>query len=271
MSRLAGCFENLRSRGKKAVIPYIVAGDPTRDTTVPMMHELVAQGASVIELGVPFSDPMAEGLVIQLAHERALEHGTSLRDTLDLVREFRSKDGDTPIVLMGYANPVEAMGYCDFADSAAAAGIDGLITVDMPPEEVGDLNAELTRVNIDNIFLIAPTTSSERIRTIAESASGFLYYVSLKGVTGAGSLDVAAVAEACAEIRSCTDLPLAVGFGIKNVDSACAVGPSADGVVVGSALVNLMANAAENCNDVAALCGSSAQLIGDIRKALDSL
>jgi tryptophan synthase alpha chain len=269
VSRLAKCFEILKEQGKKAVIPYIVAGDPRKDVTVPMMHELVSQGASIIELGVPFSDPMAEGPVIQLAHERALAHGTSLRDSLAMAREFRASDATTPIVLMGYANPVEAMGYRAFADAAAEAGIDGLITVDMPPEEVGDLNIELIRVGIDNIFLIAPTTTSERIKMIADSASGFLYYVSLKGVTGSASLNVAAVAEACAKIRGVSTLPLAVGFGIKDAQSACAIGQTADAVIVGSALVNAMA--AESGDDLQLLCKNSAKLIGDIKKALDAL
>lgn len=269
MSRLAECFETLKKQGNKAVIPYIVAGDPGKNVTVPMMHELVAQGASVIELGVPFSDPMAEGPVIQLAHERALVHGTSLRDTLHMVAEFRASDTTTPIVLMGYANPIEAMGYQIFADAAAKAGIDGLITVDMPPEEVGDLNIELIRVGIDNIYLIAPTSSKQRIQMIADSASGFLYYVSLKGVTGSASLDVDAVANACAELREISSLPLAVGFGIKDAVSACAVGRTADAVIVGSALVNAMAS--EKSDDLQLLCNNSAKLIGDIRKALDAL
>ena len=269
MSRLKKCFEQLKVEGRKGVIPYIVAGDPDLKVTVPMMHELVCQGASIIELGVPFSDPMAEGPVIQRAHERALVHGTSLRNTLDIAVEFRTVDAVTPIVLMGYANPIEVMGYQIFAKAAAEAGIDGVITVDMPPEEVTGLNIELVKVGIDNIFLIAPTSSSERIKMIADSATGFLYYVSLKGVTGSSSLDADAVSKACAEIRDVSQLPLAVGFGIKDADSACLVGLSADAVVVGSALVNAMD--AEQCDDMKLMCNNSAKLIGDIRTALDTL
>ena len=280
MSRLAVRFGGLKEQSKKGLISYIVAGDINPNVTVPMMHELVAQGTDVIELGVPFSDPMAEGPVIQLAHERSLEYGTSLRDTLDMVSEFRKTDDKTPVVLMGYANPVEVMGYETFANVAVEAGVDGVITVDMPPEEVAGMNKELQRVGMDNIFLIAPTTSDQRIEKIVAPASGFLYYVSLKGVTGAGHLDIDAVAASCARIRARSSLPLAVGFGIKSAESAVAVAEVADAVVVGSAVVNAMLEAAEisdvtnsdsaNSDDIATLCKNSAALIGEIRRALDS-
>ena len=244
-SRLAGRFESLRARGGKALIPYIVVGDPFAGFTVDLMHRLVRAGADIIELGVPFSDPMAEGPVIQRAHERALEKGVSLADILVVVAQFRQADTDTPVLLMGYANPVATMGYRDFADRAAESGLDALLTVDMPPEETAALNGELKRVEMDNIFLVAPTTPTERIEKIAAVATGFVYYVSFKGVTGASRLDVPEVAERLAVIRRYTQLPLAVGFGIKDPESAAAVAAVADGVVVGSALVRLMETAAE--------------------------
>lgn len=266
MSRIAGRFRRLAERGRRALIPYIVAGDPSLEITVPLMHALVANGADMIELGVPFSDPMAEGPVIQLAHERALANGTGLRDVLQLVSEFRREDRDTPVLLMGYANPVEHMGYAAFADAAAEAGLDGLLTVDIPPEEVAGLNEQLHRVGMDNIFLIAPTTPDERVARIVAEASGFLYYVSLKGVTGAGHLDTQDVARHVARIRDHSDLPVAVGFGIKDAASARAVAAVADGVVVGSALVNAIAGAIESGDDPAA---AATALLAEIRGGID--
>jgi tryptophan synthase alpha chain len=230
LSRIADKLAQLQAQGRKAVVPYIVAGDPQPDVTVAFMLELVRQGADIIELGVPFSDPMAEGPVIQLAHERALKHRVGLRNILELVAAFRERNTDTPIVLMGYANPVEYMGYTAFADTAAAAGVDGLLIVDMPPEESGALNTELKRVGIDNIFLLAPTTTDARIRQIAELASGYLYYVSLKGVTGAAHLDIESVRTMLQKIKSITDLPITVGFGIKDAASATAIARIAEGV-----------------------------------------
>ena len=238
MSRIAKRFADLAGQGRKALITYLVAGDPHSDITVPMMHRMVTEGADIIELGVPFSDPMSEGPVIQLAHERALLQGTSLRDVLALVSRFREKDADTPVLLMGYANPVERMGYSEFADQARAAGVDALLTVDLPPEEVSGINAELRRAGLDNILLVAPTTPTERVERIVSEASGFIYYVSLKGVTGSANLDIDAVRAGVAQIRAYSELPVAVGFGIKDADSARAVAATADGVVVGSALVN---------------------------------
>lgn len=271
MSRIAGRFQQLAEQGRKALIPYIVVGDPSLDVTVSLMHQLVANGADIIELGVPFSDPMSEGPVIQLAHERALANGASLHDALAVVREFRQSDPDTPVLLMGYANPVEHMGYAAFADAAAEAGLDALLTVDIPPEEVAGVNEHLHRVEMDNIFLVAPTTPDDRIQRIADQASGFIYYVSLKGVTGAGHLDAEDVAHHISRIRSRTDLPLAVGFGIKDAESAATVARLADGVVVGSALIRAMAEAIEAGADHEAAQQAAIELLTDIRKGVDSV
>ncbi len=271
MSRIANRFKALQAQGRKALIPYFVAGDPGMDATVPLMHRLVAAGADILELGIAFSDPMAEGPVIQLAHERALANGVSLRRSLEFVRQFREQDQDTPVLLMGYANPVERMGYANFADAASAAGVDALLSVDIPPEEVAQVNAELRRVGMDNIFLIAPNTPEPRIQQIVEQASGFIYYVSLKGVTGAGHLDTQEVAARAAVIRRHTSLPLAVGFGIKDAASARAVAEVADGVVVGSALVNAMAQAVENGGAQDAALEAAAALLGQIREGIDTL
>jgi len=271
VSRIAGRFKQLKEQGRKALIPYFVAGDPCADTAVSLMHGLVEAGADIIEVGVAFSDPMAEGPVIQLAHERALANGISLRKTLEAVRQFRERDKDTPVLLMGYANPVERMGYAVFADAAASAGVDALLTVDIPPEEVGDINAELNRVGMDNIFLIAPNTPQSRIDTIAKQASGFIYYVSLKGVTGAGNLDTEEVARRAQLIRNHTNLPLAVGFGIKDAKSAKAVAAVADGVVVGSALINVMTTIMASGGTSESAIASAKSLLGDIRAGIDSL
>ena len=240
MSRLTELFSRLKRQQKRALIPYVVAGDPSPSGTVQLLHRLVAAGADVLEVGVPFSDPMSEGLVIQLGHERALANGINLRAVLDLVREFRRDNTETPVVLMGYANPIERFGYDAFAEASADAGVDGLITVDLPPEEVERLDSALMRVDIDNILLISPTTANERIKTIVGRARGFIYYVAVKGVTGSGQLDVDEVAERVAVIRGLTDLPIAVGFGIKDAESAQRVAGVADAVVVGSALINEM-------------------------------
>ena len=266
MSRLENCFESLKKAGKKALIPYIVGGDPHKDSTVSQMHAMVAAGADVVELGVPFSDPMAEGPVIQLAHERALEHQTSLTDILAMVTEFRLKDSDTPVVLMGYLNPVEIMGYDLFAERAQKAGVDGVLTVDLPPEESADLQSALAGKGIDSIFLIAPTTTEARIKKICDSASGYLYYVSLKGVTGASHLNVAEVSEKLALIRKHSALPLSVGFGIKDAQSAKAIGAMAEGVVVGSALVSAYFESSQNAGWDAE---QPPELIQSIRTALD--
>jgi tryptophan synthase alpha chain len=270
VSRIAGRFQALREQGRKALIPYVVAGDPGLDVTVPLMHRLVEGGADIIELGVAFSDPMSEGPVLQLAHERALANGSSLRRVLEMVREFRQTDDSTPVLLMGYANPVEHMGYEAFADAAASAGVDALLTVDIPPEEVDKLNVQLRRVGMDNIFLVAPTTPTQRIGRITAQASGFIYYVSLKGVTGAGHLDVADVAHHIDLIRGHSGLPVAVGFGIKDAASAGAVARLADGVVVGSALVDSMARAVAAGEDHEAAMAAALALLADIRQGIDS-
>lgn len=270
MSRIAGRFKALAEQGRTALIPYVVAGDPGQSCTVPLMHKLVESGADILELGVPFSDPMAEGPVIQQAHERALANGVTLSAVLEMVREFRLSDSTTPVLLMGYANPVMHKGYAAFADAAADVGLDALLTVDIPPEEVDSISRELQRVDMDNIFLVAPTTPDERIARIASRASGFIYYVSLKGVTGAGHLDTAEVATKVGTIRQHSKLPVAVGFGIKDAASALAVSETADGVVVGSALVNAMAAVIANGGEPAAAIDAAAALLGDIRSAIDS-
>ncbi len=240
MSRLANCFTQLKQHGKKALIPFVTAGDPNPDLTVKIMHTMVKAGANIIELGVPFSDPMADGPVIQKASERALEHHVSLRNVIAMVQLFRKEDNETPVVLMGYLNPIEIMGYELFACEAQTAGVDGVLTVDLPPEEATDVIPLFIQHNLDPIFLIAPTTDDERITTICNNASGFIYYVSVKGITGAGQVDASDVTAHIERIRSKTDLPVGVGFGIKDGDSAKRIGASADAVVVGSALVKII-------------------------------
>lgn len=271
MSLIEARFKALAQEGKKALIPYLVAGDPNLDMTVPLMHALVGAGADILELGVPFSDPMAEGQVIQLAHERALASGASLRKTLACLREFRLSDKHTPVLLMGYANPVFHMGYADFADAAAQVHLDGLLTVDIPPEEVTELNLELNRVGIDNIFLVAPTTPDSRVGLITAQASGFVYCVALKGVTGAGNLDPEYVAEQVKRIRAHTSLPVAVGFGIKDAQSAASISVIADGVVVGSALVQTVADVVKAGGSAEEAIGAAAKLVADIRRGIDAV
>jgi len=246
MSRLESCFTALRKQGRRALIPYITAGDPNPQVTVPLLHALVEGGADVLELGVPFSDPMADGPVIQQASERALKHRVRLRDVLDMVREFRRKNGSTPVVLMGYLNPIEAIGYPQFAGDAAAAGVDGVLTVDLPPEEAGEFVPALRRHGLDPIFLLAPTSDAGRIRAILAVASGFIYYVSLRGVTGAGHLDLSEVRRKVNAIRRETRLPVGVGFGIGTPQAAAEVAEFADAVVVGSALVRRIAELADS-------------------------
>lgn len=264
MSRIAAKFASLNQQ--KALIPFITAGDPQPGYTVPLMHELVAAGASIIELGVPFSDPMADGPVIQAADERALEHNVSLSDVLDMVKQFRQQDDITPVVLMGYLNPVEIMGYQTFAEQASRSGVDGVLVVDMPPEEGDEFAALMQQHDINTIFLISPTTDAQRIEKINRVASGYLYYVSLKGVTGANTLDVNSVETKLQQIRSITDLPVGVGFGIKDGETAQAVAKIADAVVVGSALVNRIA---ENQNDQQKMNEKSADLMLEMRRMMD--
>ncbi len=266
MSRIPACFASLKSQGRQALIPYIVAGDPEPGITVAIMHAMVEAGVDIIELGVPFSDPMADGPVITKAHERALHHDVSLRDVLKMVREFRLKDAITPVVLMGYLNPVEVMGYAAFAETAADAGVDGVLTVDLPPEEADDLVGELRKRGLDPIYLLAPTTTPERIRLITEAASGYVYYVSLKGVTGAATLDIPEVTKRIETIRTISHLPIGVGFGIKDARTAAAVAAHADGVVVGSVLVDRVASLQ---SDVPAIPAALAGILGDMRQAMD--
>lgn len=268
MNRIDWRFQTRREAGGKLLIPYIVAGDPSPAQTVGLMHELVAAGADLIELGVPFSDPMADGPVIQAACERALAHDVTLRDVCAMVAEFRRDDTDTPVVLMGYLNPIEILGYAEAAALAADCGVDGLLTVDLPPEEGELLVPELERHGLDAIWLIAPTTRPERIRQICALAHGFVYYVSLKGVTGAGSLDVDDVAAHVRSIRQATQLPVGVGFGIRDGESAAKVSQVADAVVVGSALVRLVG---EHAGDGAAMRRAVAELLGSMRRAIDAL
>lgn len=266
MSRIAKTLADCRARGRKALIPFMTAGHPHPDATVPLMHTLVEAGVDIIELGVPFSDPMAEGPVIQLSNERALAHGMSLDKLLDMVRSFRAQNDTTPVVLMGYLNPIEVRGYRAFAKLAAEAGVDGIITVDMPVEEGSDYLEALIAEGLDPIQLVAPTTCGERLARICAAARGFIYYVSLKGVTGAAHLDVASVADKLAEIRTLTQLPLAVGFGIRDAASAAAIGGVADGVVVGSALVRLLE---DNSSDPLAVRAAAREFIAGLRQALD--
>ncbi len=240
MSRIAQKMQALQQQGRRALIPYIAAGDPEPWITVPLMHALVKHGADILELGVPFSDPMADGPVIQRAAERALKHKISLANVLAMVREFRDKDKTTPVVLMGYLNPIEVMGYARFAQEAAAAGVDGVLTVDLPPEEAEGFQVAMKGQGLDTIFLLAPTSPAERIKLIAKAASGFIYYVSLRGVTGAANLDVREVAAKLKEIRGHTKLPLGVGFGIGSPEAAAQVAEFADAVIVGSAVVKRM-------------------------------
>jgi len=266
MSRIEARFNELRGSGRKALIPYITAGDPHPDQTVGLLHGLVEAGADVLELGVPFSDPQADGPVIQDACQRALEHHVRLRDVLDMVAEFRATDSTTPVVLMGYLNPIEAMGAEAFATRAAEVGVDGVLVVDEPPEEGADLIRALTERDIDPIFLVAPTTADDRMERICTTARGFVYYVSLKGVTGAATMPVDEVEAKVAAICGHTDLPVGVGFGIRDAESAARLGAFADAVVVGSAIVSRIA---ENRHDPDAMRASVGELVGSMRQALD--
>ncbi len=268
MSRITERFKERLAEGRKVLIPYITAGDPTPQTTVPLMHSMVKAGADIIELGVPFSDPMAEGPVIQKAMERALEYGTSLTNVLEMVTEFRKTDNSTPVVLMGYLNPIEVMGYSKFADKAATAGVDGILTVDIPPEEAEPFIKATKNKGLDNIFLVAPTTNAERMKLITEASSGFVYYVSLKGVTGAGHLNTEEVSAKVEQIRSMSELPVGVGFGIKDAESAQRIASVADAVVVGSAIVRRIEENAGNSDKIKT---SVCELIQEMRLAIDAL
>lgn len=264
MSRIPTVFQRLAGQGRKALIPFITAGDPDAELTVPLMHALVEAGADVIELGVPFSDPMADGPTIQRASERALARGMNLRRVLERVAAFRAADAATPVVLMGYANPIEAMGQEKFAAAAAAAGVDGVLVVDYPPEEALGFGAVLKAHGMDPIFLLAPTSTDARIGQVAEVASGYVYYVSLAGVTGAGHLDTAAVAARIPLIRERTGLPVGVGFGIRDAATAARIAAFADAVVVGSRIIEEIEKSTPET-----ACAKVKALVADLRRGID--
>jgi len=266
MARIETTFARLREQGRKALIPFITAGDPTPAMTVPLLHTLVSAGADIVELGVPFSDPMADGPTIQRASERALAQGVSLRQVLAMVRDFRVDDQATPIVLMGYANPIEAMGVEVFVEAAASAGVDGALVVDYPPEESADFAAILGHHALAPIFLLAPTSQAERIAQVGKLARGYLYYVSLKGVTGSSALDIAAVAEHVPEIRARTGVPVGVGFGIRDAPTAAAVAAVADAVVVGSRIIEEI-----ECSTPEQVCPRVAALVAELRRGIDGV
>ena len=270
MSRIAGCAAAARESGRSLLIPYLVAGDPDLETSLALMVELAAVGADMIELGIPFSDPSADGPAIQRGVERALAAGANLRGVLELARRFREIDGETPLVLMGYLNPIEIMGYAEFAGECALAGVDGVLVVDMPPGEAGDLPALLAARGIDRIFLVSPTTTAERAKEIIEHTSGYLYYVSLKGVTGAALDDRESVAVNIARLRGWTDLPVVIGFGIKDAGTAAAMSELADGVIIGSALVERIARLPPTQSRRPDDVGEVTALIGSVRRALDA-
>ncbi|SHF43118.1 tryptophan synthase, alpha chain [Modicisalibacter ilicicola DSM 19980] len=267
MNRIDQRFATLKEQGRTALIPYITAGDPAPEHTVGFMHALVEAGADVIELGMPFSDPMADGPVIQKACERALKHHVRLSHIFDMVSEFRRRDSETPVVLMGYLNPMERMGLHDFAEQAAGSGVDGVLVVDMPPEEADEVAPLFKEYHLQSIFLVAPTTSESRAATICAHGEGYLYYVSLKGVTGAATLDVSEVDRHLEPLRRLTSLPLCVGFGIRDGDTAAAVAQVADGVIVGSALVSRIA---DNCERPERATEELKALLSEMRHALDA-
>lgn len=270
MSRIAQTLASLKAAGRKAVIPYLVAGDPDRDTTVALMHQLVREGVDIIELGVPFSDPSSDGAIIQLGAERAIRQGTGLDTVFSIVSEFRQSNQHTPVVLMGYLNPVEIMGYETFVGHCARTGVDGVLLVDMPVSEAQSMLALTRQHALDVIFLVAPTTTESRLQAICEQAAGYIYYVSLKGVTGAAISDTQEIAERVTMLRGRTQLPVVVGFGIKDEDSASAMAAISDGVIVGSALVQKIGELTETgARDQAAIAAATA-LMGRIRRALDA-
>ncbi|SFW21944.1 tryptophan synthase subunit alpha [Nitrosovibrio sp. Nv17] len=266
MSRIAAAFDRLRTRDRKALIPFITAGDPGPGATVPLMHALVDAGADILELGVPFSDPMADGPTIQRSSERALRQGVTLDGVLAMVEAFRTRDTSTPVVLMGYANPIEAMGHEAFAARAQACGVDGVLTVDYPPEESGEWTGHLERHGIDAIFLLSPTTPAARIERVAGLARGYVYYVSLKGVTGAPTLDLDDVADKLARLRARIALPIGVGFGIRDAATAKAVAKLADAVVIGSRIIKEIEGSSEEN-----LLENASRLVRHLRHAIDEV
>lgn len=272
-TRIDSTFAKLQQRGRKALIPYVMAGDPVPAVTVDLMHELVAHGADMIELGLPFSDPMADGPTIALAAERALAAGTSTRAAIDMVAQFRERDSDTPIILMGYLNPVEIIGYQCFIDLCIQAGVDGILMVDLPPAEAVNFTQQLAQHAINEIFLLAPTTLPERRRQVLSAGSGYIYYVSLKGVTGSASLDTEDVAQHLIAIKTETDVPVCVGFGIRDGKSAQAIAQHADGVIVGSELVRHFAEVSDTTDNtqMAAAKHKILAKMDELRAALDSI
>ncbi len=264
MNRIQVAFDRLKAAQRKALIPFITAGDPGLAQTVPLMHALVAAGADVIELGVPFSDPMADGPTIQRASERALKNGMTLRGVLAMVAEFRQQDVTTPVVLMGYGNPIEAMGWDVFAARCAEVGVDGVLTVDFPPEESHAAFEYLQRHDIAPIFLLAPTTTEARIAQVAQLARGYVYYVSLKGVTGAGNLDIDSIAAKMPQLRRFLSLPIGVGFGIRDAETARQVAEVSDAVVIGSRIVQEIESSASD-----AVLGNVQNFVAGVRAALD--
>ncbi|HES76099.1 MAG TPA: tryptophan synthase subunit alpha [bacterium] len=267
MNRIAQRFSELKAAGHSALIPYITAGDPVPSATVDLLHLLVSKGADLIEIGVPFSDPMADGPVIQRATERALAHNVSMHDVFSMVRAFREKDSTTPVILMGYLNPVEILGYSAFAREAAEAGVDGVLTVDLPPEEAEDYAKALHDAGLECVFLVSPTTPNRRLQAVARLGSGFVYYVSLKGVTGANSLDTDDVAQHIAELRRFISIPLGVGFGIRDAHTAGLVAKVADAVVVGSVIVHLIE---QHQHDLPAMHLAVGTLVAEMRTAIDA-
>lgn len=266
MSRIQTVFKRLEASGRKALIPFITAGDPSPELTLPLMRALVEGGADIIELGVPFSDPMADGPTIQRASERALAAGMSLRKVLEIVRQFRSGDAATPVVLMGYANPVEAMGIERFVKSAADAGVDGVLIVDYPPEECGAFAQAARGAGLDPIFLLAPTSTEQRFDDVAKAGSGYIYYVSLKGVTGSATLDFDEVAARLPQIRARVGMPVGVGFGIRDADTARRIGEVADAVVVGSRIIEEIERSPRD-----QAVGNVRQFVRGLRDALDQI
>ena len=265
--RIADCFAAAKQAGRKILIPFITAGDPDPQGTVAVMHALADAGADIIELGVPFSDPMADGPVIQEASERAIAKKVSLSSVLEMVAVFRQTNTSTPIVLMGYMNPIERFGRSHFPAAATTAGVDGVILVDCPPEERNDLGDAMSATGLDGICLVAPTTTRERVEYIASIASGFIYYVSVKGITGSGQLDAHELRDPIEQIRAFSDLPIAVGFGIKNAEMAVAVATYSDAVVMGSALVEVLSKAKTSEQ----ACAIAASFVAPVRQSLDNM
>lgn len=272
MTRIQKTFATLKQQNKKALIPYIMAGDPTPSVTVDLMHELVAHGADIIEIGLPFSDPMADGAVISLAGERALNAGTSTTQAVQMVGEFRKTNQSTPVLLMGYLNPVEIIGYDNFLNLCEQNGVDGLLLVDLPPNAVDEhVKDELIHYSIDQIFLLAPTTQADRRQAVLKHGSGFIYYVSVKGVTGSKALDTDEVARQVQAIKADTDLPICVGFGIRDGESAKAVATFADGVIVGSELVRHFADVGDDKDKLELAIDKVLSKMDELRQAIDSL